>query len=299
MDKFGVLCTRIRVEEKQLTAALAEVGAPVQLIQPAALPMPPANPVPLPPAPALTGGLASDVLIDRLQNRAVGAATITSLRLYGADVLCAGIAATGSRLEVATALARAGVARPTCWFAPNDETALAAVEDAGYPATLLPLAFDSEPVILLDRDTAEAVTEHRAVLGSGIERVGLVQAGDNARSVLVIVVDGVAVAARSSNDVSLNRDALRLAEAAAVAIHADAVGIELVESPSGWVVWDVDPVPDFRHATPLNGQSAAQAIASLACRRVASRQRVAHPVGALTGWGLDREEVSGDVVLTA
>ena len=81
-----------------------------------------------------------------------------------------------------------------CWLATGEESALAAVAEAGLPATLVPLARSGDPVVLLDHDTAEAVIEHRAVLGSGIECVSLIQAGHNLESALLLVVDGIAVA---------------------------------------------------------------------------------------------------------
>jgi glutathione synthase/RimK-type ligase-like ATP-grasp enzyme len=304
MGTIGVLCARIRVEEKQIAAALAEAGASMQPIQPAALPMPPAPPTPLPPAPALAGGLAGDIVIDRLQNRAVASAMTRSLRLHGATVIGAGLAASGDRLAVATALANAGVPRPACWFAPDDATALAAIEQAGYPATLLPLAYDSKPIILLDRDTAEAVTEHRMVLGSGVERVSLIQAGTNLAGAVIIVVGGRAVAAQTAEGATLPAAVIRVAEAAAVAVDADICGVQIIDGVQGPQVWDIDPAPDFRHASPIGSQSAAEAIAALATSRSAAHASdhataMASANALLSTFACDREEIRGDVILTA
>lgn len=299
MGTIGVLCARIRVEEKQIAAALAEAGASMQPIQPAALPMPPAQPVPLPPAPGLTGGLAGEMIVDRLQNRAVASAMTRLLRLHGATVLGAGLAAANDRLAVATALANAGLPRPACWLAPNDEAALAAVEVAGYPATLLPLAYDSRPIVLLDRDTAEAVTEHRMVLGAGVERVSLIQQGANLAATTVIVIDGRAVAAHGLDGATLSHSAIRVAEAAADAIDADICGVQIVESGNGPLVWDIDPVPDFRHAAPLGDRDAATAIAALAMTRVSASQSSGRANALRSSFARDMEEIRGDVILTA
>ncbi|MGI9252595.1 MAG: hypothetical protein ACR2J8_02530, partial [Thermomicrobiales bacterium] len=299
MGTIGVLCARIRVEEKQIAAALAEAGSSMQPIHPAALPMPPAPPVPLPPAPALAGGLAGEIVIDRLKSRAVASGFTRALRLAGTVVLGAGLAATSDRLAVATALASAGVPRPACWFAPDDETALAAIESGGYPSTLLPLAYDSPSVVLLDRDTAEAITEHRMVLGHGVERVSLVQLGSSIGGSLVIVVDGRAIAARVSDATTLSSRTLRIAEQAAAAIGADIAGVEIVDGPNGPLVWDIDPAPDFRHAAPLDGQSAAEAIAALAMSRAGAARPSGQATSPLASFAFDREEVRGDIILTA
>jgi hypothetical protein len=297
MGTIGVLCARVRVEEKQIVAALAEAGAPVQPVQPAALPLPPAPPVPLPPAPAMAGGLAGEIVIDRYKSRAVAAAAVRTMRLHGARVLGAGLAATGDRLAVAAALAGAGVPRPACWMAPDDQSALAAIEAAGYPATILPVAYDSAPVELLDRDTAEAVTEHRMVLGHGVERVALVQAGTTLGSSLVIIVAGHAVAATGAEGNALSAEALRVAEHAAVAIGAEIAGVRIVDAPGGPVAWDIDPVPDFRHAAPLGGQTAAEAIAALAMGTASGT--IERQAAAIEALAIGREGVRGDIVLTA
>jgi len=298
MTAVGVLCARVRVEEKQVLAALAEAGAQGMPIPPAGLPLPPA---PLPPAPAQAGGLAgdADVLVDRVQDRAVAAALATVVRARGGIVLDAGIAASGDRLAVATALAQAGLPRPATWLATGEESALAAVAGTGLPATLVPLARSGAPVTLLDHDAAEAVIEHRAVLGSGIECVSLIQAGHNLESATLLVVDGVAVAVEAKGVSAVSPLAIRIAETAAGALGADIAGIELVETADGTVVWDVHPVPDFRHATPIGDRDAATAIAALAVRRALAARRAREGAStAIARNGLAREEAL-HVVLTA
>ncbi|HYO29788.1 MAG TPA: hypothetical protein VER37_04335, partial [Thermomicrobiales bacterium] len=156
MATVGVLCGRMRVEEKLLVAALAEAGVVAEPVVPTGLPLPPSR-HPLPPAPAFAGGPQTDLLIDRFPERAAGAALIAASRATGSATIDAGLAATGDRLTVATALASAGVPRPNTHFAWSAEAALAAVASLGYPATLLPLAYRSAATPLHDIDAAEAV----------------------------------------------------------------------------------------------------------------------------------------------
>jgi glutathione synthase/RimK-type ligase-like ATP-grasp enzyme len=261
--RVGVLCARVRVEEKQLLTTLAAAGFVAEQVFPAAAPLP----IPMaPPSPGRPGSVAEaglGALIDRCQNRAAAGPLVRLHRALGAPVIDAGIAATHDRLAVASALAMAGVARPETRLATSADAALAAIAAFGYPATLLPLAPDSAPVAILDADAAEAVLEHREVLGAARDLPSLVQAGAataNA-SALVIVAGGVACAVSGRDAGDIDRAALHLAEAAAAALGASLIGIRLVRLDDGWVVWDADAVPEFRHAITIVEGGIAGAIA--------------------------------------
>ncbi|MFM9105246.1 MAG: hypothetical protein ACKOWF_00935, partial [Chloroflexota bacterium] len=155
------------------------------------------------------------------------------------------------------------------------------------------------PIALLDRDAAEAITEHRMVLGSGIERLSLVQAGSGAHAAQVIVAGGRAVAVQGREGAAMEPAVLRLAEAAAAAIGADLCGVQIVDRGGGPLVWDIDPAPDFRHAAPVGGVTVAGAIAALALGqsgRAGAPDRAQAMLSAVT---FDREEIRGAVILTA
>src|SRR6478736_212946 len=157
MAKIGVLSTRTRVEEKQLIAALAVAGVAALPVPPAALPSP-LGPSPVQPLTVQTvSGVAAEVMIDRLQDRALAAAALRLVQANGGLVIGAGIAATESRLTVATTLARAGITRPTAHLVFDESSALTAIEAAGFPCTFLPLELKRDGIVLADRDTAEAV----------------------------------------------------------------------------------------------------------------------------------------------
>ncbi|MBW3612073.1 MAG: serine protease, partial [Actinobacteria bacterium] len=89
----------------------------------------------------------------------LGSGEPAACRALGAVTLDAGLAATGDRLAVATALATAGLPRPETRLACSPEAALLALAEFGYPGTLLPLAAGAPPVVLHDADAAEAVLE--------------------------------------------------------------------------------------------------------------------------------------------
>jgi hypothetical protein len=116
------------------------------------------------------------------------------------------------------------------------------------------------------------VLEHRAVLGGVAGSLAVIQAGspDTEDLINVVVVDGAATALQFASGTTVSDQALRLAEEAARALSADLVAIIIALGSSQPVVWDAQPVPDFRDAIPIAGVSVAQAIAHAVERRLAT-----------------------------
>jgi hypothetical protein len=220
-------------------------------------------------------------------------------------VLDAGIAATGHRLHVAGALAAAGVPRPATLLVASEAAGLTANEALGLPATLLPLFPGAAEVTLLDRDTAEAIFEHRDILGCPSDNVALLQAGASvaAGRASAVVVAGRTVAIHDPAGVATDRARIAgIAEAAAAALGAAVVGVDLVMTAAGPVVWDVDPVPEFRDAVSLGDDSVARAVAQLVVSRLLAGASVVTQLpldgGVDVGVDLGREVTDG-VALTA
>jgi len=283
---IGVLCARVRVEEKQIITALGDAGA-------VGMPVPPTS-TPLPPSPALqqlaalgvsaTGnqdgaGVAPRVLIDRCQNRSVASAMLQLLHGSGMHLIDAGLAATGTRPQVASALALAGLPRPSSLVAFSEPSGIRATADLGYPSTLLPITPGSTTTCLLDEDTAEAVIEHRVVLGDHTEAIVLLQSGAPAQHELtrVHVVGGRAIAIDGDD---ANAEAIRLAEQAAEVLGASLIAIDIACIEGACVVWDALPVADFRQSTLLGATSVGEALAELALSMGHERDSaLAIPVG--------------------
>ncbi len=269
MATVGLLCARARVEEKAIMAELAEAGIVSALFPPADEPLPVG---PLPTSPSGRPFPVPQLVVDRHPDRQIARAVLATCRALGVPALCANVAATGDRLDVASALAAHGLPRPFTALCTSEDAALEAVAEMGLPATLLPLELKSRSIELLDQDAAEAILEHRAVLG-GIEgSLGLIQAGSpGPESVaMVIVIDGVATAIEVASGTTVPDSALRLAEAAAVALEADFVAITIALDATGPVVWDVRPVPEFRHAIPISKLTVPGAIVQAVERRLDS-----------------------------
>lgn len=290
---IGVLCARVRVEEKQIITALGNAGA-------VAMPVPPAG-LPLPPCPAPQdvavlgmnreqvgmGNVTPAVIIDRAANRPVAAAMLSLLKRAHIETLDAGLASTGSRLDIASALSAAGVPRPASLIAFSEASGAEAAVAMGFPATLFPMTAGSAPTTLLDGDTADAVIEHRIVLGSQSEAVVLIQAGapSAAEITRLHLVDGEVLAFEGA--VPCAR-AIDIARRAAAVLGADVVSIDVAFPDGASVIWDVLPVADFRESTSLGATSIGGAIASLAMKRAGKQTRA-------SGW----EEASHVIALTA
>lgn len=299
MATVGVLCARGRVEEKAIMAALAEAGIVSALFPPVDEPLPVG---PLPVAPNGQPFPVPQIVVDRHQNRQIARAVLATCRALGVPALSAGIAATGDRLDVATALSAHGLPRPHTALCTSEAAALAAVEAIGLPATLLPLELHLAPVPLLDADAAEAVLEHRAVLGGSERTLGLIQAGAPGQGDLatVIVVDGMAWTTQSGHEPALSQQAIHLAEEAARALRADFIAVSVLTRGDSVMVWDVTPVPDFRHAVPLYGPNVAEVIATSVRRRLeALASRSLTPEVAQAWITISQEGILGDVVVSA
>jgi hypothetical protein len=276
MATVGVLCARARVEEKAILAALAEAGIVSALFPPAD------EPLPVGPLPTAMPGRAFPVpqlVVDRHPNRQIARAVLSACRALGVPALCGGIAATGDRLDVASTLAARGLPRPFTALCTSEDAALEVVAEIGLPATLLPLDLKSRSIELLDRDATEAILEHRAVLGGTEGSLGLIQAGSPHQDSMatVIVIDGAAVSIEVATGKPVPEQALRLAETAAGALEADLVAIAIALDTSEPVVWDVQPVPDFRQAMPVGELTVPRAIVQAVERRLHAIVAPDHP----------------------
>lgn len=275
---IGVLCARVRVEEKRIMAALESAGVLTVPVPPAALPLPP-NPTLqdvqklINQEPGCENAIPL-VMIDRIANRAVGRMINRLLRQAGISIIDAGVASRRNRLQVASVWDAAGVPRPQSLAAFSESTALAAANQLGYPATMMPMIHDSHAVSLPDEDTADAVVEHRIVLGTDEEHVVMMQSG-----ALVSGTEWYRIhtagyrAVAFDGEVTPPTEALELAGRAAQALTAGTLAIDIAHIHGKWVAWDAAPLADFRKATLLGEASVEEAIAAHALARLQARQQ--------------------------
>lgn len=264
----GVLCTRVRLEEKRLITALGSLGVDVQ-------PLPPSD-APLPIQPLSVNAAGGDlteelmhVVIDRLQERVTASVWLPYWRQPGREVIDAGVAATLDRLSIARLLAEAGLSRPDTALVISEASGLNAISLFEGRGTLLPVRTGSRELPLPDQETAEAVLEHRSVLGAALDSISLVQRGvaTSGNRFDIVVIDGVATAIGGAIPAGASQVQITsLAEETARLLGARLIGVSIAEIDGRLVVWDVDPVPAFRNARTIDGSSVESALADLTVR---------------------------------
>lgn len=118
----------------------------------------------------------------------------------------------------------------------------------------------------------------------------------------VMVVEGTAVACSSTGKPVLRQaETLQLAELTAVVLNAQVIGVRIAQLSSRVVVWDVNPVPEFRALEHIGTESVAVAIGKLVAKRQpASSKMKRDPRGsAMIEQSTALQEVAHGVVLSA
>ena len=156
-----MLLSRVRVEEKLLIEAFGRSGTEIDLIDDRQLVLDMQEPGPL---------RSYDVILERCINHS---RAIYSLELFSSwgvrTVNTAQVAAVcGDKFSTTRALLERRVPTPRTMLAFTPESALTAIETLGYPAVLKPTVGSWGRLIakVNDREAAEAVLEHKSVLGS-------------------------------------------------------------------------------------------------------------------------------------
>jgi [lysine-biosynthesis-protein LysW]--L-2-aminoadipate ligase len=189
----------------------------------------------------------------------------------------------GDKIETTVALRENDVRTPETHVAFTPESALEDVESLGYPVVVKPVVGSWARLLakVNDRDAAEAVFEHKKVLGSYEHSVFYVQnfVEKPGRDIRVAVIGGEAVAAmyRSSEDWITN--AARGAETtdcavtneiedvaleAAEAVGCDdkgIVGVDIMEDGDELTVHEVNHSLEFKALTEASGVNVAGAYA--------------------------------------
>lgn len=263
--RVGILCSRLRVEEKLLFEALRKRRADYEKIDVRQIAL----------------GLAEDglggydvVLIRCLSHsRALYAAKV--LNSHG---LCTVnsyevIAACGDKLITTLALAKNGVPTLHTMVAFTPESALAAIEEMGYPVVLKPLHGSWGRLLakVNDRNAAEAILEHKRTLGGYQHSIFYIQEyiekpGRDVRSFVVGDETIAAIYRNSSHWITntarggkasnfpITPEIDSISRAAAQAVGGGVVAIDILEAPDGrLLVSEVNHTPEFRNSIAPTG----------------------------------------------
>lgn len=264
--RIGILYSRIRVEEKLLVQAVENAGVDYDMIDVRQAVFDLENPDPW---------RQYDVILERCVSHSRAEGALQILGSWG--IPCVNNAhvarVCGSKLETSLALAAAGVPMPRTMVAFTPESALAAIEQIGYPVVLKP-AVGSWGRLLAkvnDREAAEAVLEHKETLGSYHHSVAYVQAYVDKpdRDIRAFVIGGETICAITRHSSHWITNTARgahaencpvtpeidaLSRAAATAVGGGIVAVDLLETRDGrLLVNEVNYTMEFRNSIVPTG----------------------------------------------
>jgi [lysine-biosynthesis-protein LysW]--L-2-aminoadipate ligase len=264
--KVGLLYSRIRVEEKWLLEALEKRGVAVEKFDDREVWFKLEQP---------EYWRQFDVVLERSISYGRGLYFCKMLNAWGVPTVnTANVADTcGDKMWTSAALERHHVPQPKMRLAFTPESALAAMEDLGFPVVLKPVIGSWGRMVskINDRDAAEAVLEHREALGNYQHNIFYVQEliRKPGRDIRAFVVGDETIAAiyRKSDHWITNTARGGKASAlpvtpelnaicvkAAQAVGGGVLAIDLLEDPErGLLVNEVNHTMEFHSSVPATG----------------------------------------------
>lgn len=263
--KIGVLASRIRIEEKLLFGALEKQGYSFDIIDDRKV--------------IFDMGAKKyadyDVVIERCINHSRALYALGLLEDQG--VFCINSAhvanVCGNKLLTSQALFRDGVPSPQVKIAFTPESALEAIEELGYPVVMKPAVGSWGRLLtkLNDREAAEAVLEHKEILGTYHHSIFYIQEyiAKPDRDIRVFVAGDEAIAgiyrtskhwitntARggTASNCPLNDELRDISVRAAKAVGGGVVAIDLLEDADGRLtVNEVNYTMEYRNSIDTTG----------------------------------------------
>lgn len=176
--RIAILITHIRAEEKLLITAFQQHGIEPDVILDRDLNFD-----------ALAGAEQSapsgrawqtyDLVLERCVSTSRGLYALALLNTWGITTInsCQTAALCADKLHTTLALARAGIPQPATRLAFDPDSAMGAIDQLGYPAVLKPVTGSWGRLLarVNDRDSAEAIIEHRQTLGDYNHHVYYIQ----------------------------------------------------------------------------------------------------------------------------
>jgi len=271
---IGVMLSRVRIEEKLLFDALERRGVQYTKLDDREIVFD-----------LQRNYWNFDVVIERCINHSRALYALRILNTWGlrtvntyhvADVC-------GNKFLTTTALIENEVPSPRTLIAFTPESALQAIEELGYPVVLKPAVGSWGRLLskINDRDAAEAILEHKEVLGSYHHSIYYIQeyVKKPGRDIRTFVVGDQTIAAiyRTSphwiTNTARGGQALNcpitpeindISVRAAKAVGGGVVAIDLLEGPDGLLVNEVNYTMEFRNSIETTGVDIPGAIVDYA-----------------------------------
>jgi len=260
----GVLLSRVRVEEKLLLEELERRQVPTTIIDDRELVL----------RLETKPELGVDVVAERCIQHSRALYALSVLETWGIPTVNTFEVADvcGNKLLTTMRLIRDGVPSPRTRLAFTPESALAAIEELGYPAVLKPLVGSWGRLIsrVNDRDAAESILEHKDVLGTYMHSIYYIQeyVAKPGRDIRAFVVGDECIGAiyRASDHWITNTarggkatncpvtpELGEISIRAAKAVGGGVVAIDLLESERGLLVNEVNYTMEFRNSIDTTG----------------------------------------------
>jgi [lysine-biosynthesis-protein LysW]---L-2-aminoadipate ligase len=268
--KIGILYSRVRVEEKLLFEAFEKRGMDIDLLDDRELVFQIA-----PSAKQKDRWDQYDLIVERCINHSRALYSLRILNDRGIKTVNTGHVADvcGNKLQTTSALAAHGVPSPRTMIAFTAESALEAIEELGYPVVLKPAVGSWGRLLskLNDRESAEAILEHKEVLGTYHHSIFYIQEyiQKPMRDIRAFVVGGETICAiyRSSphwitntarggqsSNCPVTPDLNDICVAAAKAVGGGIVAIDVLEDPDrGLMINEVNYTMEFRNSIAPTG----------------------------------------------
>jgi [lysine-biosynthesis-protein LysW]--L-2-aminoadipate ligase len=271
--RIGVLYSRVRVEEKWIFAALEQRGVDYVRLDDRRILFDVDDPVPW---------HQFDAILERSISYARGLYALKTLNAWGIPTVnTAAVAeACGDKIATANALSAAGVAQPRTAIAFTPESALDAIETIGYPVVLKPVVGSWGRLLakINDRDAAEAILEHKAVLGSYQHSIFYFQEfiEKPGRDIRVLMVGDETITAiyrKSPHWITntarggegeicpITPELTEICVNATRAVGGGVLAVDIIEHPSkGYLVNEINHTLEFHTAQPTSGVDIAGVI---------------------------------------
>jgi len=276
LPDFAIIYDRIRPDEKMLFDAMDELGISYEKVYAPQL--------------KLTFGdtLPFKVALERCISQSRGHAITRALEGMGVKVVNPShvIEVCGDKLATNAALAIAGVPTPKTGVAFDTAAALELIEEFGYPVVMKPPVGSWGRLLskINDRDAAEAVLEHKEVLGGYQHHVYYIQEliKKPERDIRAFVIGGECIGAiyRSSahwvtntargakaSKCEVTPEIAELSVVAANAVRGEIVAIDLLEDPErGLLVNEINHTMEFKNSVTTTGVNIPRKMVEYALR---------------------------------
>lgn len=268
--RVGILYSRVRVEEKLLFEAFEKRGVSIDLLDDRDLVF------------DITAGREQasqfdlyDLVAERCINHSRALYSLRILNDRGIKTVNTAHVADvcGNKLQTTSALAANGVPSPRTLIAYSSESALRAIEELGYPVVLKPAVGSWGRLLskINDREAAEAILEHKEVLGTYHHSIFYIQEyiQKPMRDIRAFVVGDETICAiyrnsphwitntargGQSSNCPVTPELNELCVAAAKSVGGGVVAIDVLEDPDrGLLVNEVNYTMEFRNSIAPTG----------------------------------------------